>query len=232
MSGALRVATYNVHGGVPAGGHFDPRPACDVIRHLEADILALQEVVHGHFRGGRHDAFTAFAEAHGGAEVHGPTQHTEHRTYGNMLLSRWPYVCHRIHDVSFSTREPRNVIDAVVAAPGGELRVLATHLGVKARERSYQATRLAEIVTADRRRPTVVLGDFNDWLPLSLLSRRLRKVLTLTPRQSTFPARLPVLALDRIWLHPTPQRVTLETFRRPPARGASDHLPLIADITW
>ena len=232
MHRPLSAATYNVHGGVPAGGHYDPRPACEVIRRLDADILALQEVVHGHFGGLRHDAFAAFAEAHGGVEVHGPTQQTTHRTYGNMLLSRWPCVRRRIHDVSVNRREPRNVIDVVVDTPGGELRVLATHLGVKARERSHQATRLAEIVATDGARPTVVLGDFNDWLPLSLLSRRLRRVLTLTPRRSTFPARLPVLALDRIWLRPAPRCLSLETYCRPPARVASDHLPLIAEIAW
>lgn len=232
MSDPLRVATYNVHGGVPVDGAFDPRPACQVIRSLDADILALQEVVHGRFNGLRHDAFLAFAEAHGGHEVHGPTQHTEKRIYGNMLLSRWPILEHRIHEISVKRREPRNVIDAIVDAPVGKLRVLATHLGVKASERGHQARRLAEIVEADTARPLLVMGDFNDWLPLSFLSRTLRKVLTLTPRRSTYPAALPVLALDRIWVHPTPKHLELETVRRPPARRASDHLPLLGKIAW
>lgn len=232
MPGFVRVATYNVHGGVPVHGHFDPGPACQVIRRLDADILALQEVVHGHFKGGHQDAFFAFAGAHGGNEVHGPTQHTDRRTYGNMLLSRWPYRRHAVHDISVSEREPRNAIDAIVAAPGGELRVIATHLGTKAWERRHQAVRLAEIARTDLQHPLIVLGDFNDWLPLSLLSRMLREVLTQSRRVATFPTRWPLLALDRIWFHPKPQRLDLWTSRDGPVRKASDHLPLLADFSW
>ena len=232
MPVSVRAATYNVHGGVPVHGHFDPGPACQVIRRLDADILALQEVVHGHFKGRRHDAFLAFSGAYGGNEVHGPTQNSDHRTYGNMLLSRWPFVRHVIHDISVHRREPRNVIDAVIEAPGGELRVLATHLGTKAWERRHQADQLAEIVAADRERPTIMMGDLNDWLPLSLLSRTLRHELAFPRRLATFPARWPLLALDRIWLHPAPRRVELSTFRETPVYKASDHLPLVADITW
>ena len=228
----MRIATYNVHGGVPAGGHYDPAPACAVVRELDADVLALQEVVDDDFRGGRHDAFRALAAAHGGHDVRAPTLAFSSRTYGNALLSRWPVERHRVHDLSEAGREPRNLIEAVLRCPDGPLRVLATHLGLRAGERRRQVERIVGILRAEPGLRSVLLGDFNDWLPGSRLDRRLDGLLAPGPRQATFPVRLPLLSLDRIWLHPRPARLDVRVVRTPLARIASDHLPLVADVAW
>jgi endonuclease/exonuclease/phosphatase family metal-dependent hydrolase len=46
----------------------------------------------------------------------------------------------------------------------------------------------------------------------------------------TFPAHLPLLALDRIWVHPRHYLTRLRAHRTPLALAASDHLPLTARL--
>ena len=41
----LRIATYNVHSGVGVDRRFRPQRIVDVIDELDADIVALQEVL-------------------------------------------------------------------------------------------------------------------------------------------------------------------------------------------
>jgi endonuclease/exonuclease/phosphatase family metal-dependent hydrolase len=50
------------------------------------------------------------------------------------------------------------------------------------------------------------------------------------PTLRTFPARRPVLALDRIWVHPRAALASMWVHRSVHARVASDHLPICADL--
>jgi len=50
------------------------------------------------------------------------------------------------------------------------------------------------------------------------------------PESRRFPSRLPVFALDRIWMHPADRLLDGQLHRSMPARVASDHLPLVARI--
>ena len=51
------------------------------------------------------------------------------------------------------------------------------------------------------------------------------------PAPATFPARWPVLALDRIWVRPRRRLERVFVHRSPTARVASDHLPVVAWLT-
>ena len=42
----IALATYNIHACIGTDGHFDPFRIVDVIREMDADIIALQEVEH------------------------------------------------------------------------------------------------------------------------------------------------------------------------------------------
>ena len=45
-----------------------------------------------------------------------------------------------------------------------------------------------------------------------------------------FPSRLPLLALDRVWVRPRPALLALKAHRSPLAAKASDHLPVKAIV--
>jgi endonuclease/exonuclease/phosphatase family metal-dependent hydrolase len=76
----------------------------------------------------------------------------------------------------------------------------------------------------------VVLGDINEWLPLSRPLRWLNELLGHSPRERTFPSRWPLFALDRVWVRPRHALLAFGAHRSPLAVQASDHLPVKAII--
>ena len=76
----------------------------------------------------------------------------------------------------------------------------------------------------------VVLGDINEWLPLSRPLRWLNALLGHSPRERSFPSRWPLFALDRVWVRPRHALLALKAHRSPLAEHASDHLPVKAII--
>jgi endonuclease/exonuclease/phosphatase family metal-dependent hydrolase len=225
----LRVATYNVHGHKGADGKIVTDRTFDVVRHLHADCVALQEFVNAAAptgeplleqwarRLGMHCAY-ARAFDRGGEE------------FGNALLTRWPIVEQHAHDVSLRGFRARVVLEAHVVADGVALQLMSLHLGVSPRERALQAQKLFELCSATRGAFHLLLGDFNEWSRFSAVSRRLHAYFDVTRRLPTFPARVPVVGLDRIWVHPRGRLRETRVEASRAARAASDHLPLVATI--
>jgi endonuclease/exonuclease/phosphatase family metal-dependent hydrolase len=225
----LRVATYNVHGHKGADGKIVTERTFEIVRHLDADCVALQEFVNARAPTGEtlleqwarvlgmHGAYAAAFER-GGEE------------FGNALLSRWPIKEQHAHDVSLRGYRRRVVLEAHVEADGVALQLMSLHLGVSPRERALQAQTLFELCSATRADLHLLLGDFNEWSRFSAVSRRLREHFDATRQLATFPARAPVVGLDRVWVHPRGRLRETRVESSPAARLASDHLPLVATI--
>jgi len=99
--------------------------------------------------------------------------------------------------------------------------------GLSLRERRSQAIALLALLgTLDR--PTVALGDFNDWFWAGSVRRTLARVLPGFSRHRTFPARWPLFQLDGVYL--SSKQALLGSHTDPEARAISDHLPVVADI--
>ena len=223
----LRVATYNLHGGVGVDRRIRPLRLVEVINELRADVVSLQEVlspvrgidVHAALRTGTglHLATMTTIELAGG-------------TFGNALLSRWPILDVTEHALAVGKREPRGALDATIGRAAPELRVIATHLGLSAAERHRQLARLVEIVRADPQRPTVLAGDFN-------ITRKRARELSAHAAHfgkadalATFPSIAPILPLDRIFAIGGASILDVVVHRSRRARIASDHLPLVATV--
>jgi endonuclease/exonuclease/phosphatase family metal-dependent hydrolase len=95
----------------------------------------------------------------------------------------------------------------------------------------------AEILSpAGLRGPRIVLGDFNEWTR-GLTTRLLRERFS-TPdvrahlnRSRTYPGVLPLLHLDHIYFDPELRLNRLALHRNRRSLLASDHLPLVADLS-
>lgn len=227
----IRVASYNVHGGVGSDGAFSPERTAKVVAEIGADVIGLQEV---HLGPGSFDMIDYLVKVTGMHTVAGRTfTRPLHGDFGNALLTRHPVVSIRQLDLGVTNREPRGALDVVIDC-GYPLRVLATHLGLRPWERREQVARLLQALTDDEGdqgpMTTVLLGDINEWFlwgrPLRWLHAHFRSL----PPRRTFPARWPLLALDRIWVKPFSLVRRVRAYRSPQARLASDHLPLFADI--
>jgi endonuclease/exonuclease/phosphatase family metal-dependent hydrolase len=198
-----------------------------VIRQLGADVVALQEVSSRTPRHGVHQ-LEYLAEHTGLTPVSGPTLRSHQGDYGNALLTRLEVRGVSRFDLSVRGREPRGLLDVRLGAFGSTLRVCATHLGLGRGERREQVRRLLEHLARPHPDPLVLLGDMNEWLPVRGTLHRVHQQLGPGRGARSFPARLPLLRLDRIWAQPHQALQAPRVHATPLAREASDHLPVLA----
>jgi endonuclease/exonuclease/phosphatase family metal-dependent hydrolase len=220
--------SYNVHSCVGTDGVFAPDRIADVLRDLDADFVALQEVEDRDYQGLPVSRF--LAEAVGLCRAGHTTHERAGFDYGNLLLSRAPPVRVANHDIAYRDREPRGVIEADFEYIDRSLRVIATHFGLSSRERRAQLAGLLPLVGDPSPDLTVLCADFNEWAPYSRTHRALGRVLGAAPAVRTFPSRFAALSLDRIYATPLHALVAVFAVRSPATRRASDHLPLVADF--
>ncbi|MDB5729622.1 MAG: endonuclease [Noviherbaspirillum sp.] len=179
----------------------------------------------------------------------------DHGHHGNALLSSCPIVSSRNQDVSDHAYEARGILHCVVQTPQCNVHCYVVHLGLFAGSRKRQTEALIDAVTtsAPPDAPVIIAGDFNDWT--NQLSDVLRKRLGVTEvfdqkmttsgvaaylrRLSgratklhparTFPAALPWLRLDRIYVRGF-EVESAEVLRGPIWAKLSDHAPIVANL--
>jgi endonuclease/exonuclease/phosphatase family metal-dependent hydrolase len=231
----MRVATYNVHSCIGADGRHDPERVARVITELDADLVALQEFTYPASVALETRAPVVLTTLERYECALGPTRERARATvtecFGNALLTRYPLVdLYRI-DLSMARREPRGALAATVDIGHGRLlHVLAAHLGLRPAERRFQVHQILDYLDSVRNDFVIVLGDFNDWLPGRSAAHVMDERLGRPPQPVSFPARWPVLALDRIWVRPLRSLQRIAVHRSRLARQASDHLPVVAEI--
>jgi len=240
-SQSLRLLTVNIHKGYNV---FNRRHVLhelrEAVRALASDLVFLQEVEGSAGAAGAQYEFLADTlwpeHAYGRNAVAGGKNH------GNAVLSRLPVLRSRNHDVSLPGAEPRGLLHCVLRRRGGgsepspELHVMCVHHGLLETHRRHQLTRLCETVVKEvpADAPLLVAGDFNDWRlradPL-LADCGLHEVFrsALGQHARTFPARWPLLRLDRIYVRGVVAARPLPMPRLPWSR-LSDHAPLAAEI--
>ena len=120
----VRVMTWNIHGGMGPDGRHDLERMLALVRRVDPDVLALQEIDSRRVPGSEHPvAMLKRVLGHHGISAAAIT--TPDGDYGQVLLSRWPMTKTAVHDISVPGREPRRAITAVINAPAGDLFVLA-----------------------------------------------------------------------------------------------------------
>jgi endonuclease/exonuclease/phosphatase family metal-dependent hydrolase len=234
----FRIATYNIHKGRGLDGRIRIERIGRVLDKLDADVIALQEVVshegsspHSHqasYLAGRFGYFHAIGETR------------KHRggVYGNVTLSRRDFEHARHVDLSVPHREPRGVLRTDIRLGRQIVHIFNVHLGTGRRERRTQAVRLIDedlLRAIDISGPRIILGDFNEWTH-GLVTRTLLAEFHLTDlrrhlaRTRSYPAILPVLNLDHIYFDGQLEIEKAWFHRTSLSLLASDHLPLVADF--
>lgn len=227
----LRIGSYNIHRCIGRDGCCLPGRIADVINELGCDTVGLQEVS-GRDTGEAEAMQMEFiAKSTGLAAIPGTHIDLHQGTYGSVLLTRRPVLTIARHDLSLSRREPRSALDVELDVGGIPTRLILTHLGLGLGERREQVRRIIGLVTGKpRSEPVILMGDINEWLPRGRPLRWLHREFGEPPAPRSFPARWPLLALDRIWVRPREALLSVEVHRSAVARTASDHLPIVANV--
>jgi endonuclease/exonuclease/phosphatase family metal-dependent hydrolase len=179
----------------------------------------------------------------------------DHGHHGNALLSNFPIAAVRNHDVSDHAFESRGILHCVVTIDARVIHCYVIHLGLFAGSRMRQTEALIEAVSASAPSdaPLLIAGDFNDWtnslseslceqlgvtevfdrhLTASRFGSYLRRLSGRGPRKAparTFPAAMPVLQLDRIYVRGFDVVDAKVLFGASWAR-LSDHAPIMTEL--
>jgi endonuclease/exonuclease/phosphatase family metal-dependent hydrolase len=242
--------TYNIRGCVGADGKCEPSRVADVIRSVEPDVVALQEVDVGQGRSGNLDQAQHLAELTNLSAHFTSARETGGGHYGNAILTHHPYELRAEGILPVRRGEVRAAQWLRLSLPEGYLDVVNTHLSLHFLERLAQARALfsddpalpelgrepapfaALSGTLDR---LILCGDFNSG-PFSPIYFWLRHRLTDVQRaggrsaRATWPARCPLLRLDHVWIGRDLRVQRVEVPRNAGTRIASDHLPIVVDL--
>ncbi len=225
------MASYNIHKGVGTDRRRDLARTAAVIAEIGADILALQEAdTRFGTRKGlldldsiRRDLGLIAVPLNGVGEAHG--------WHGNLLMVRNALV-QDVHQLILPGLEPRGAIVTDMEIAGQRLRVVNAHFGLLPRSRAAQARDLIDKIGQLEARPTLLMGDLNEWTGSGAALRTLGKHFQMADARPSFPSRYPLLALDRIMMSHHGDLHDVMAHDSPLARGASDHLPIKATLRF
>jgi endonuclease/exonuclease/phosphatase family metal-dependent hydrolase len=231
----LRVLSFNVHHGAGPDDRVDLDRLAAEIRATGADVVGLQEVDrHYGERSGSVDQAGDLAARLGMHVVFGahvdlepPAPGAPRRQYGTAILSRFQVVSwtDTLLPSADPAEEPRGLLEAVVAAPDGPVRVATTHLSA-GNPGSRLAQARAVAARLDRSaEPVLLLGDLNapPTAPeVTLLTARLADAGR--AGGATFPAGAPAERIDYVLGE---GRFTGYEVR---PTASSDHRPVLAAV--
>jgi endonuclease/exonuclease/phosphatase family metal-dependent hydrolase len=240
----VRILTYNVHRCAGTDRRLDVGRVAEVIAAQAPDIVALQELDVGRARTGGVDQAHQIAQRLGMAFHFNAALQVEEERYGDAILTTLPERLVKAGAIPthprFRRLEPRGAIWVAVNVDGAELHVINSHLGLLPREQRLQAAALAGadwVGAAPPGAPLVLLGDMNATprnAAYRILAGRLRDARRLAPgvhRAPTFPSTFPVLAIDHVFVSEAIRVEAVRTPLDPLTRQASDHLPLVVDLS-
>ncbi|MCC7548590.1 MAG: endonuclease/exonuclease/phosphatase family protein [Burkholderiales bacterium] len=245
---SLHVLTYNIHKGFP---QFNRRLSLHDLRErlqaVEPDLVFLQEVVGFHARHAERLAnwptspqYEFLADQVWDDFAYGRNAVVDDSHHGNAILSKFPISRWDNEDVSAHQLERRGLLHCEIGIPGWTqpLHTINVHLGLfrawRERQLGALVNRIDRLVPHDA--PLIIAGDFNDWTRRA--SHMLERSLNLSevfessgrgPARS-FPAMLPMLHLDRIYVRGFRVKIA-HVHRGMHWARISDHAPLSALLT-
>ena len=238
----VRILTYNVHACVGMDGQLAPERIARVISQIGADVICLQELDVNRKRSNHLDQAQEIANLLEMDFHFHPAWHIGGERFGNAILTHFPLQMVRgqgLHQIKENRSKRGALWVEIKLKPGICLQVISAHLSIYPKEQLRQVQELYQqwVQPAESAGPVVLCGDFNA-RPASAayryLASQMRDVETLSQRakhESTYFSPRPITRLDHIFVTKAAQPVTCQVITTRLAQEASDHLPLIADLS-
>ncbi|MFC0820053.1 endonuclease/exonuclease/phosphatase family protein [Moraxella marmotae] len=243
---AITITSYNIHKGMsPLNRQVRLGQMATALATLGSDVLCLQEVQGQNLK--RIDKLRQFADgvqhqwfaqSLGAACHYGKNAQYPHGHHGNAVLSHYPLHFWHNLDISVNRLERRGVLHCQVQPDGWAMPVivLCCHLNLRHQDRIKQYRAIGDyIAKLPPKLPLILAGDFNDWSKKScqaLASLGMTEVFgqVQSGQPATFPAKMPILSLDRIYVRGLAvQRAMVHD--GVPWSVLSDHLPISAVVS-
>lgn len=240
----VRIMTYNVHSCIGMDGKLAPERIARVIARYSPDIVALQELDVNRSRTKKVDQADTVARYLGmQMHFHGSMQLQKER-FGDAILTQHPMRLVKANNLPISpykpNSEPRGALWVAIDILGHEIQLINTHLSLRSQERRAQVQSLLShewLGHPDCRSPTILCGDFNarpsspEWKKLDKRLADAQVRLANHRPQKTFFSRFPTTRIDHIFIDKSIEPLAIYTPDNALVKVASDHLPLIIDIT-
>ena len=226
----IKVASYNMRKGIGADRRRSPERIMDVLREVDADVIALQEADRRF--GARAGVIpTDLHEQLGWEAVGVGLRAASMGWHGNALLVRKGTAVTGCCPIHLPSLEPRGAVSADLSLRGTSLRVIGMHLDLSGLWRRRQAAAIIDHVeTASRRLPTIMMGDLNEWRATGGALNDFATLFQFAATGPSFHARRPLGRLDRIMVSRSLRVIDCGVHASATARVASDHLPIWATI--
>ncbi|MBA4146567.1 MAG: endonuclease/exonuclease/phosphatase family protein [Verrucomicrobia bacterium] len=240
----LRVMTYNVHACLGMDGKISTHRIAQVIERHDPAVIALQELDIHRSRSRTEHQVEMIAHELGMHFHFSPAKAHGEEQYGDAILSKYPLKLIRAENITKAPKvdpEPRGALWVQFEMDGILINLINTHFGLGVRERMSQAMDLLSkkwIGGIELNEPVILCGDFNtfpDTLPYRAFTSRLHDVQLMIPNfraRKTFSTASPVFRIDHIFVSGHFNVHKVQVPRNHLTRIASDHLPLVADLTF
>lgn len=221
-----RIMSYNICNAKGMDNVRDVKRISEVIRSVNPEVVALQELDSVTTRSGGTDVAKEIADLTRMYHVYGPAISFQGGKYGIAILSREKPLSSKLYPLP-----GREEARALLLVEFADYAFLCTHLSLT-EEDATESLRMADRIASEYPKPVIIAGDFNltpqtagiqemqkRWKPLSNL------------KHATYPSDGPKNTIDYIMgFTGNGQRFTVLGNRVLNEPVASDHAPLFADI--
>ncbi len=242
----LKILSYNIHKGF---NWSNQKFILQEIKHLievsGAELVFIQEVIGEHNKlkeqGHIDQQFEFLADNLWTYYSYARNAIYNHGHHGNLILSKYPIEEYTNIGLSTNILEQRGLLICKISLPdfgNKKLYAMCAHLDLFHRGRAKQYEKIKNEINnriRGKNIPCILAGDFNDWNNRSpeifeheLGMEEVHKV-THGNYAKTFPAFLPFLYLDRIYIK-NAKALDAYTMENVSKRSLSDHLAIYSEI--
>ena len=237
----IRVLSYNIHKGFGSRNReFNLPRVREALRQLNPDLILLQEVQGTHNKNlkkvpgwpatSQHEFLAMSIWPH---FTYGKNAVYIDGDHGNAILSRFPILESQNLNISQNRFEKRGMLHALIKIEGRQshFHAICTHLDLLAFSRKKQIEMISQKIQnlIPRDESLILGGDFNDWhkaIQLPLDEAFLKRYGSFA---RTFPARMPLLPLDRLYFRGFEVQ-SAKVLKGEPWSFLSDHAPILVEL--
>lgn len=211
----IRVLTFNILHGATTKGDFDLDKIASIIKNVNPDLVALQEVDYKTNRARNYDLATELGWRTKMVPLFGIAMSFDGGGYGEGVLAKMPILASRNVPLPHSPgNEPRAALEVMVELESGDtINFIGTHLEHQ-RESSDRIDQVKKIneVFANGKYPSIIAGDLNavpESEPIAILKKQWTDSFGNKP-EPTYSSANPQRKIDYILFRPAKRWEVIE----------------------